>query len=207
VVPDGVDPALFLNLSPLALSIFKDFNLFNEDFVFFYPTRIVRRKNIELAIRITKAINVEGKKVSLIITSPPDPHNEDSLRYYQSLKNLAEELGVGDKVIFLYEYKDEQGKGIRVDDQLLRDLYLLSDLLLFPTSSEGFGIPILEAGICNLPVACSRIEPLTEIGSTLMIVRKRWPGTSSTIWLSILLYRSSRKSFATTLGPPSSPGK
>ncbi|NOX97435.1 MAG: glycosyltransferase family 4 protein [Nitrospirae bacterium] len=164
VVPDGVDPSLFLNLSPLSLSIFKDFNLFDEDFVFFYPTRIVRRKNIELAIRITKAINVEGKKVSLIITSPPDPHNEDSLRYYQSLKNLAEELGVGDKVIFLYEYKDEQGKGIRVDEQLLRDLYLLSDLLLFPTSSEGFGIPILEAGICNLPVACSRIEPLTEIG-------------------------------------------
>lgn len=164
VIPDGVDPSSFLNLSPLALSIFKDFNLFNEDFVFFYPTRIVRRKNIELAIRITKAINVEGKKVSLIITSPPDPHNEDSLRYYQSLKSLAEELEIGEKIIFLYEYKDEKGKGIRVDEQLLRDLYLLSDLLLFPTSAEGFGIPILEAGICNLPVACSRIEPLTEVG-------------------------------------------
>ncbi|MCD5402028.1 glycosyltransferase, partial [candidate division NPL-UPA2 bacterium] len=53
---------------------------------------------------------------------------------------------------------------IRVDEQLLRDLYLLSDLLLFPTSAEGFGIPILEAGICHLPVACSRIEPLTEVG-------------------------------------------
>lgn len=164
VIPDGIDPALFLNLSPSALSIFKDFNLFNEDFVFFYPTRIVRRKNIESAIRITKSVNAAGKKVSLLITSPPDPHNEDSLRYYQSLKSLAEKLGIGEKIIFLYEYRDEKGERIRVDNQLLRDLYLLSDLLLFPTSAEGFGIPILEAGICNLPVACSRIEPLTEVG-------------------------------------------
>jgi glycosyltransferase involved in cell wall biosynthesis len=164
VIPDGVAPSLFLNLSPPVLSIFKDFNLFNEDFVFFYPTRIVRRKNIELAIRITKAVNIEGKKVSLIITSPPDPHNEDSLRYYQTLKSLAGELGIGDKIIFLCEYRNEKGKAIRVNEQLLRDLYLLSDLLLFPSSAEGFGIPLLEAGICRLPVACSRIEPLTEVG-------------------------------------------
>ena len=164
IIPNGVDPSSFLSLSPLSLSIFKDFHLFSEDFVFFYPTRIVRRKNVELAIRITKAVNAEGKKASLIITSPPDPHNEDSLRYYQSLKSLAEELGIGEKIIFLYEYRDEKEKRIRVDEQLLRDLYLLSDLLLFPTSAEGFGIPLLEAGICHLPVACSRIEPLTEVG-------------------------------------------
>ena len=164
VIPDGIDPSSFLGLNPLTLSIFKDFNLFNEDFVFFYPTRIVRRKNIELAIRIIKAINVKGKKASLLITSPPDPHNEDSLRYYQSLRNLAEELGIGEKIIFLYEYRDKEERRIRVDEQLLRDLYLLSDMLLFPTSAEGFGIPILEAGICRLPVACSHIEPLTEVG-------------------------------------------
>ncbi|MCD5401672.1 glycosyltransferase family 4 protein, partial [candidate division NPL-UPA2 bacterium] len=127
VIPDGIDPSSFLNLSPLSLSIFKDFHLFDEDFVFFYPTRIVRRKNVELAIRITKAVNAEGKKVSLLITSPPDPHNEDSLRYYQGLKSLAGELGIGEKIIFLYEYRDEKEKRIRVDEQLLRDLYLLSD--------------------------------------------------------------------------------
>lgn len=164
IIPDGIDPSSFLNLSPPALSIFKDFNLFNEDFVFFYPTRIVRRKNIELAIRITKSVNAEGKEASLVITSPPDPHNKDSLSYYRSLKSLAEELGIEKKIVFLYEYKNEKGERIRVDSQLLRDLYLLSDLLLFPTSAEGFGIPVLEAGICRLPVACSRIEPLTELG-------------------------------------------
>ena len=164
IVPDGVDPSSFLNLGSLTLSIFKDFNLFNEDFVFFYPTRIVRRKNIESAIRITRAVNAEGRKASLVITSPPDPHNEDSLHYYQSLKDLSGELGIREKIIFLYEYRDKEGERIRVDNQLLRDLYLLSDLLLFPSSAEGFGIPILEAGICRLPVACSRIEPLTEVG-------------------------------------------
>ena len=37
-------------------------------------------------------------------------------------------------------------------------------MLLFPSSQEGFGIPLLEAGLSRLPVACSKIEPLTEVG-------------------------------------------
>lgn len=163
VIPDGIDPKSFLNLSPVSMSIFDHFRLFEEDLVMFYPTRIVRRKNIELAIRITKSINEKGRQASLLITSPPDPHNEDSMRYYESLKELARELNIEKKVIFLYEYKDDEGERIRVDGHLLRDLYLLSDLLLFPTRGEGFGIPILESAISHLPVVCSRIEPLTEV--------------------------------------------
>ncbi len=194
VISDGIDPKSFLNLSPVSLSIFDYFRLFEEDLVMFYPTRIVRRKNIELAIKITKSINERGHRASLIITSPPDPHNEDSLHYYESLKGLARELntvkhsrstskhsrstaeavpsgsavrqypkGIEKKVIFLYEYKDDEGERIRVDGELLRSLYLLCDLLLFPTRGEGFGIPILESAVSHLPVVCSRIEPLTEV--------------------------------------------
>ena len=163
VIPDGIDPKSFLNLSPVSLSLFDHFRLFEEDLVMFYPTRIVRRKNIELAIQITKSINEKGHRASLLVTSPPDPHNEDSIRYYQSLKQLAGELDMEKKIIFLCEYEYEEGKKIRVDDHLLRDLYLLSDLLLFTTRGEGFGIPILESAVAHLPVVCSRIEPLTEV--------------------------------------------
>ena len=50
----------------------------------------------------------------------------------------------------------------RVSDAARRDLYLAADLLLFPSLREGFGIPILEAGIARLPVFCSDIPPFRE---------------------------------------------
>jgi glycosyltransferase involved in cell wall biosynthesis len=168
VVPDGIDPADFLRLSPTASSLIEKLNLSSYDFVFFYPTRMVRRKNIELAIKLTSEVNLKGKKTCLLITSPPDPHNKDSILYYESLKKLAGKLRIKDRVIFLSEQKGA-GTKIRINDRLLRDIYLFSDMLLFPSKAEGFGIPILESGICHLPVACSKIAPLTEIGGEDML--------------------------------------
>ncbi len=162
-VPDGIDPADFLGLSPAGSTLFDKLNLSSYDFVLLYPTRMVRRKNIELAVQITREMNSKGRETCILITSPPDPHNKDSIAYYKLLKNMAGDLNIENKVIFLSEQKINGGK-LKVDNCLLRDLYLFSDLLLFPSKAEGFGIPILEAGLCRLPAACSKIAPLTEIG-------------------------------------------
>jgi glycosyltransferase involved in cell wall biosynthesis len=46
---------------------------------------------------------------------------------------------------------------------MMDDLYQLADLLIFPSAQEGFGIPLLEAGLIRLPVFCSDIPPFREI--------------------------------------------
>ena len=46
----------------------------------------------------------------------------------------------------------------------MADLYRLADVLLLPSFEEGFGIPLLEAALSRIPVFCSAIEPLTELG-------------------------------------------
>ncbi len=157
VVPDGIDHRGFLGLDEGALKIFKKFGLFKQDLVMLLPTRIVKRKNLELAIKITKELNKRLKAV-LIITGPPDPHNIDSMRYYRSLKNLRDKSRMKKKVIFLDE------EGIKVGYSMLRSLYLLCDMLLFPSTQEGFGIPLLESGLVSLPVACANIPSLKEVG-------------------------------------------
>ncbi|MCG2676696.1 glycosyltransferase family 4 protein [bacterium] len=157
VVPDGIDHRSFLDLNEDALKIFKKFNLFNRELVILLPTRMVKRKNLELAIKITKELNKKLRS-TLIITGPPDPHNIDSMRYYRSLKDLRNKSRTKKKVIFLYE------EGIKVDYSILRSLYLLCDMLLFPSTQEGFGIPLLESGLVNLPVACANIPSLKELG-------------------------------------------
>ncbi|MCC7104586.1 MAG: glycosyltransferase [Chloroflexi bacterium] len=43
------------------------------------------------------------------------------------------------------------------------DLYTSADALLFVSAQEGFGIPLIEAGIAGLPAFCADIPPLREI--------------------------------------------
>jgi glycosyltransferase involved in cell wall biosynthesis len=48
-------------------------------------------------------------------------------------------------------------------DVVIADLYRVSDALIFPSREEGFGIPMLEAGLVGLPIFCADIPPLHEI--------------------------------------------
>ena len=48
-------------------------------------------------------------------------------------------------------------------------LYECASLFLFPSLVEGFGFPILEAMACGLPVLCSNISTLTEVGGNAVL--------------------------------------
>ena len=40
----------------------------------------------------------------------------------------------------------------------------MADVLLMTSKDEGFGLPLLEAGMIKLPIACSDIGPFREVG-------------------------------------------
>jgi len=46
----------------------------------------------------------------------------------------------------------------------LYDLYRCARAFIYPSTFEGFGLPVLEAMAARIPLACSDIPPLREIG-------------------------------------------
>ena len=164
VVTPGVDPAAFFRLTAPARWLAETFDLWAEGPVLLLPARITRRKNVELAIRIVGALQTQDVPVRLIVTGPPGPHNPANVAYLQNLRDLRQELGIEEQVIFLHECRDQTGQPLEVSDQVMADLYQMADALLFPSRQEGFGIPMLEAGLARLPIFCTDIPPFQVTG-------------------------------------------
>jgi glycosyltransferase involved in cell wall biosynthesis len=53
----------------------------------------------------------------------------------------------------------------KLSDEQMQEAYETSDLLLFCSTLEGFGMPILEAKAVGLPVITSDIPPMNEVGA------------------------------------------
>jgi glycosyltransferase involved in cell wall biosynthesis len=123
--------------------------------------RITPRKNIELALRVCASLLRDFPKTRLIVTGPLGPHNPANVKYFERLLALRSELGLAHVVDFLAERTSEF-----VADEVVFDFYHLADALLLPSFEEGFGIPLLEAGLANLPIFCSDIPPLRSLGGS-----------------------------------------
>ena len=160
VVPNGVDASEVLRLSSDGARLVERYGLFDRDIVLVLPVRITRRKNIELAITAVRCLKERGYDVRFLVSGPTAPHHPVRSRtYLGELKTLREDLGVTDEVIFLAD-----DLGHTLDTRTVFELYAVADALLFPSAQEGFGLPILEAGLARLPAVISDIPIFHEVG-------------------------------------------
>lgn len=100
--------------------------------VLIYVAEILKNKNQEMLIRTLKELHNKGNKMYLLLPGPDHSKGE-----YQK---LAEKLNLKDYVKFL---------GWRSD---IGQLMATSDLYVASSIREGFGINIVEAQYCHLPV-------------------------------------------------------
>jgi glycosyltransferase involved in cell wall biosynthesis len=101
-------------------------------------------KNQELLLR---ALPLLPADTVVALVGHPEP-------YEAELQRMAERLGVQERVRFIGYMPDAELEG----------LWRLAACAAFPTLGEGFGLPVLEAMARGVPVACSDLPVLREVG-------------------------------------------
>jgi glycosyltransferase involved in cell wall biosynthesis len=130
----------------------KKFNL--PDHFILYVGQLHPRKNLESVIKAYYEAHDRLKtKPKLVIIG------RGNSVYSEKLINLAKELEIMDDVLFLGHVSYD-----------LPCVYNLADLFLLPSYHEGFGIVLIEAMACGVPVITSEIEDLREVAGDSAIL-------------------------------------
>ena len=156
VVPNGIDAGETLALTPPVAALALRAGWPDRWPVLFHPTRLLRRKNVELGVAVTAALRELGERPLYVVTGASDPHHAPSRDYAESLRRLVRERHVEDAVVFAQD-------DFPVGDADVAALYRMADAVFFPSRQEGFGLPLVEASVHRVPVFAARIEPLTEL--------------------------------------------
>jgi len=135
VVPEGVDPAFF------GLAANPD----QRDPYLLVVSTLHPHKNLELLLRAFADFRRRRPEYRLVVAGLRGFHAEH-------LERVRRDLRLEQAVEFT---------GWIPRSRLYR-LYERASAFLYPSTFEGFGLPVLEAMAAGIPVACSDIEPLAS---------------------------------------------
>lgn len=111
------------------------------------------RKSFQEAIDAFKLFSEKVPEALLYIHSNPDfPGGFQFKRY-------ADTIGIGHKVLIPDFYQ----MNFNLDKAGMAKIYNSFDMLIAPSISEGFGIPIIEAQSCGVPVVTNNWTSMTEL--------------------------------------------
>lgn len=148
----GVSPKLAQSLKPERLpEIRQRYNL--PENYFFYLGNRDPRKNMRNVLNAFGAFTKVDSDVELVVTGKP-PVFWDELIAQPGNELLAERT----RFIGFVEAEDLSG------------LYAQAELYLYPSLSEGFGLPILEAMSCGVPVITSTTTSMPEVGGDVAVL-------------------------------------
>lgn len=66
-------------------------------------------------------------------------------------------------ISLLTQHNIDYRNDAEIDDDALKEAYRVSDLVVFCSTFEGFGLPIIEAQAMKTPVVTSNIEPMSDV--------------------------------------------
>ena len=111
------------------------------------------RKNPSCLVRAFAMLKSLHKSHTLVLTGGFGDH-------YNSICTRLREWGVEDDVVFPGYVPGEE----------LADFYRLAEVFVYPSLYEGFGLPVLEAMACGVPVITSNVSAMPEVAGDAAIL-------------------------------------
>jgi glycosyltransferase involved in cell wall biosynthesis len=163
VVPNGVDIGQFAPATTADITTARDLYGLPDRYILTVGAQRPH-KNHEVLVRSLAALPAH---VSLVIVGYPDP------LFPQQMPELIARLGLQERVRLVPD----------VADRWLPAVYSAASVFALPSLAEGFGIPVLEAMACGVPVVASDIPPLAEVtrGAAPLVDPRDVPG-----WTTVL---------------------
>lgn len=126
--------------------LYKKYNINKKDKILMYVGNLKPHKNLEKLLEAFSLLDNKEKYKLLLVGK--------AFSNYSNIIKREEELKIKDYIIHT---------GV-VDQKELVDLYNLTDLFIFPSLYEGFGLPVIEALACATPVIASNVSSIPEVG-------------------------------------------
>ena len=140
----------------------ESIGLNDDDIIILQPTRLVKRKGIEYAVELVKALS--SPRYKLVISHEP---GDEGFEYPNWIKEYAQEHGVDLRLVTTKVSDPWAGHNNTTAQYSLWDIYPQADFITFPSRLEGFGNAFLEAIYFKKPILINRyatfvrdIEPL-----------------------------------------------
>ena len=149
-IPHGVDLELFNFVEGAKKQIFGDGFI-----VGIFSTNGSIRKNIAGQMQAFKIFSENAPDAKLYMHMQSHKSTPDSIDIYR----YAVRLGIENKIITPNPMQYAAG----IPDSALPQLYSGIDVMLQCSLGEGFGLPILEAQACGVPVIGTQCSAITEI--------------------------------------------
>ena len=112
-----------------------------------YVGNLKPHKNVATLLRAFAQLRLANRMRHSLLIVGDDP------RWKHALVDESLRLGIRDRVVVVPH----------VSQSLLPRLYAAADLLIMPSTVEGFGLPVLEAMACGTPVISSSAASLPEV--------------------------------------------
>ncbi len=168
IIPNGINVEEYERLDEATLKLREKLRLQWDDYVILMPIRVLPRKNIELGLKVIYELKklVGERRVKMVITGPPDPQAMiKQKRYLDYLNKMIKKLNLEDNILLIHDLISFRRlyENNCITKWGIADAYALSDLVLITSKEEGFGLPILEAGVARKPLFVGRIKPFEEL--------------------------------------------
>lgn len=137
VIPNGIDWRKF-EVLPARGSFRKEYGLQDEPVVLFVG-RIHPVKGIDLLVSALSEIRRRIASVKLMVVGPENDNYGDKLR------TVIAQMGLREHVVFVGH----------LDSAALVQAYVDSDVFVLPSKGENFGMSVVEAMACGVPVVIS----------------------------------------------------